>query len=64
MGHLYEEYHEDVKIGRVMWRIDRRCKLLFYSQDGSQIRDLERKIASDKKELAELKAAYIKKETP
>jgi hypothetical protein len=64
MDHPFEEYHEDASIGNLMWRIDRRRELLADSQDGWQIDELERKLKSDRKELAELKAAYLDKETP
>ena len=56
--HPFKEYHEDAGIGCLMWRIDRRSGLLFDSQDGEQIHDLERKLTDDRAELATLKADY------
>jgi len=60
MSHPFKEFHEDAKIGNLIWRIKRRDALLADSQDGSQIHELERKLASDRKELAKLKTAYEK----
>jgi hypothetical protein len=56
--HPFKEFHDNVAIGNLMWRISRRGDAVFDSQDGTQINELERGISSDQAELATLLAAY------
>lgn len=56
--HPFKEYHADATIGNLMWRIDHRTDAAFFSQDGTQILELERLIAEDRAELAVLLADY------
>ena len=56
--HPFKEYHDDAKIGNLLWRIDRRSEMLSESQDGAQIDELMRKLKNDRAELTTLKADY------
>ena len=56
--HPFKEFHDDAKIGNLMWRISRRRGMSAESQNGSHINELGQKILSDKEELATLLAAY------
>lgn len=58
--HPFKEYHDDCEIGNLMWRLDRRGDQLSFSQDGSEIHELERAQIADRKKLHELKDAYDK----
>lgn len=57
-NHPFKDFHEDCKIGNLMWRISRRRDMDRDSQDGVRINDLQRKIANDQYELDILLAAY------
>jgi len=58
MRHPFKEFHEDAEIGNLMWRIRRRNERLADSQDGVESLEIERQLASDKKELVKLQIAY------
>lgn len=57
-NHLFREFHEDEKIGHLMWRMSRRQDAMSDSQDGVHIAEQECNQTSDREQLNKLLKAY------